>query len=325
MIKIFFLGTPEIANPSLRALFAHDQVEIVGVGVFGDKPVGRKKILTPCPVKVLALELGLPIYEIHTKQDLVAISQSLDFDLGIVIAFGLIFPAEVLAQHFFVNVHFSLLPAWRGASPVQSAILAGKTESGITWQRMVYDLDAGNILLQKKYDITGKNTLELWNEFADKTAESWSEFFIELRGESEEMNKKKILNQVQDDNQLKLEKLNFYNGIKQDETKATFCGKFQKSDGLVNPKTESAEIMYRKFLAFTPWPGIYVETKYGNVKILDCVLASGELRDESLETKDRFELKCKEGILLLGKVQLAGKKPMAVQELLNGRSDVFSE
>lgn len=294
-MKIFFLGTPDIANPSLCALVAHDQVEVVGVGVFPDKLVGRKKILTPCPVKVAALELGLPIYEIESKQKLVEVTESLTFDLGIVIAFGMIFPAEILAQNFFVNVHFSLLPDWRGASPVQSAILAGQTESGITWQRMVYALDAGNILLQKKYDITSKNTLELWNDFAQKTAKSWSEFFSALHLDAE----------------------NFYNGIKQDETKATFCGKFQKSDGLVNPLAETATEIYRKFLAFTPWPGIYLETKYGNVKILGCHLV------DDVE-QNFFALACNDGTwLYLEKVQLAGKTPMSVVDLLNGYADIF--
>jgi methionyl-tRNA formyltransferase len=321
MTKIFFLGTPNIAIPSLQALAKNKEIEIIGVGVFPDKPVGRKRVLTPCAVKKSALELGLPIYEIESKQKLVEITNQLDFDLGIVIAFGMIFPAEILERNFFVNVHFSLLPEWRGASPVQSAILNGQSESGITWQRMVYALDAGNILLQKKYDICTKNTMEVWNDFAEKTAESWDEFFSSglplEQGELPKAEGIESLNQVQDDEKLQFKGRSLWNGTPQDASQATFCGKFQKSDGLVNPKNETAFQIHQKLLAFTPWPGIYMETKYGNLKILD-----GRLEDDT--EQNFFALTCKdESILYLKRVQLAGKKPTLIKELLNGYDDIF--
>jgi len=144
--KILFFGTPEIANPSLEKIVSLENYEIVGVAVFPDRKVGRKQLLTPCPVKKRALELNLKIIEIANKEELVELHNNFDFDLGIVIAYGLIFPQEILETGKYVNVHFSLLPLYRGASPVQSAILNNELESGITWQRMVYELDAGNIL-----------------------------------------------------------------------------------------------------------------------------------------------------------------------------------
>ena len=151
--KIFFLGTPEIAVPSLEKIASCADFEIVGVGVFPDRKVGRKQISTACPVKVTALKLGLPIFEIPDKSALETLTLNLDFDLGIVIAFGMIFTQKVLDTGTFVNVHFSSLPQYRGASPVQSAILGGDTQLGITWQKMVQTLDAGDVLFQKEFNI----------------------------------------------------------------------------------------------------------------------------------------------------------------------------
>ncbi len=283
-LRIFFFGTPYIAVPSLKAL-AHDKnVEIVGVGVFPDRPVGRKQILTPCAVKVAAQELNLPIYEIASKAELIEITQAVDYDLGIVIAFGMIFPETVLEKPT-VNVHFSLLPAYRGASPVQAAILNGDTTSGITWQRMVKALDAGDVLYQVKHSIVDKSTATLWKEMADETAESFPQFIQDYLNET-------------------LQKQS------QDESKATFCGKFSRSDGEILPTIETAQSIYRKFLAFDPWPGIYLETERGRLKILDCALNNSEEAVPLAAADDTT--------LYLTTVQLAGKKAQpAVQYFSN--------
>lgn len=289
--KVFFFGTPEIAVESLESLANDPNVKIVGVGVFPDRKVGRKQILTPCPVKKSALNLGLKIYEICTKNDLQTIVEKQEFDLGIVIAFGMIFPDKVLNAKPFVNVHFSLLPEWRGASPVQASILNGQKETGITWQRMVYALDAGNILWQKKYDITGMNTLEVWEYFAKKTAESFPQFIQKWRE-----------NNFQESPQINEE--------------ATFCGKFTKEDGKVDFTLDSAEQILRKFLAFTPWPGIFTETKHGIVKLKKISLT---------EQPGSISVSCAENsVLWIEQAQVAGKKEMPIKEILNGYPDIFS-
>ena len=277
MLKVFFFGTPDIAVPSLEALHIDSQVEIVGVGVFPDRPTGRKQVLTPCAVKLAALDLELPIYEIPNKKTLEAITDQVEYDLGIVIAFGLIFPESVLKIPT-VNVHFSLLPAYRGASPVQSAILDGHDTSGITWQHMVKALDAGDVLWQKDYDITGKSTRQLWDYFAEETAADFPDFITAY-----------VAGNIKPE--------------PQDEAEATFCSKFTRSDGEVSLDSETAQDIYRKYLAFDPWPGIFMHLKNTRIKILKCHLEPSEAT---------MPLPCAENTLLhLKEIQRAGKKPQA--------------
>lgn len=288
--KIFFFGTPEIANPSLEKISELNEYEIVGVGVFPDRKIGRKQIYTSCPVKKLARKLGFKIFEIPNKESLVEIYKTQKFDLGMVIAFGMIFPQEILEDQKFVNVHFSLLPEYRGASPVQTAILEGQKESGITWQTMVSKLDAGDILFQKTFDIENQKTSEVWNDFSEKTAELFPEFL-----------EKYFSDQLY--------------SISQIEAKATFCHKFQKSDGEIFPQLETAEKIYQKFLAFNVQPKIFIKTEKGFVKITDA-----NLQNE----KESYKLKCKNNsFLFIKKAQISGKKEMKISEILKGHPCLF--
>ncbi len=290
--KIFFFGTPEIAVPSLEALVKDTSVEIVGVGVLPDKPVGRKQKLTPCPVKVVAEELELPLFEIEDKDRLVKLFETQDFDLGIVIAFGMIFPESILhiPQMGVINVHFSLLPQYRGASPVQSALLNGDTISGITWQRMVAELDAGDVYFQKEYEIKNKTTGTLWEFFAQETATYFPEFL-------ESYFKKQLKAQPQN------------------EDEATFCTKFKKSDGEIHPYEESATTIYQKYLAFDPWPGIFLETTAGAMK-LKKISKHTQGNDHLLPCKDASHI-------FIQEAQLPGKTPMPINEILRGHPKIF--
>jgi len=275
--RIFFFGTPQIAVPSLEALYNDPNVEIVGVGVFPDRPIGRKQVLTPCAVKNSAQKLGIPVHELSNKSQLIDLFSTQSFDMGIVIAFGMLFPEEVLGIPALgvVNVHFSLLPKYRGASPVQSAILNGDNTSGITWQRMVKALDAGDVIQQIEYDITGKSTATLWSEMAKITAENFPQFVQYYASESLAIRP-------------------------QDDTQATFCGKFSRADGEVFPDTETAQDIYKKYLAFDPWPGIFTKTKKGRMKILKCHLTP---------QKNTKPLNCAQNSELhLELVQMAGGK-----------------
>lgn len=291
--KIFFFGTPEISVPSLEAISKLDDVEVIGVGVFPDRKVGRKQVLTPCPVKVAAKSLNLPVVEINNKEGLVNIFQDRDVDLGIVIAFGMIFPAEVLSQPEYgvVNVHFSLLPKYRGASPVQSAILAGDKTSGITFQQMRKELDAGDILLQEELDIQNKKTSTIFNEFAHHTAELIPSFLDKI-----------FTSKI--------------TPLPQEESKKTLCTKFQKKDGEVFPTKETASKIWQKYLALDIWPGIYLATNKGNLKLTEI----------SLVPTDNFhELSCaKDTSLFIKRAQLPGKNEMDIQDILRGNPDLFS-
>lgn len=292
--QIFFFGTPEIAVPALEKLAKISDIEIVGVGCPRDKKVGRKRILTACPVKKSAEKLGIEVFSVNNKQEVAEIYEKAEFDLAIVIAFGVIFPAKILNKPEFgtINVHFSLLPEFRGASPVQSAILAGGKESGITFQQMVKELDAGDVLWQKEWNIQDKPTSKLWENFAEKTAQEMPEFI-----------KKLFTNNLQK--------------LKQDDNLATFCGKFKKEDGEIFPDKETADEIWRKYLAFDIWPGIFIQTKYGKVKL-------GEISQNP--AKNSFKLQCaKNTTIYIQKAQVPGKKMMEVKNILQGRSDLFEK
>lgn len=285
--KIIFAGTPQIAVPSLKSLAASSEIEILGVLCPPDKKVGRKQILTPCAVKVEAKKLGFPIFEVEKKNDILTCYQKLQPELSVVIALGIIFPAEALSITPTVNIHFSLLPKWRGASPVQSSILSGDTTSGITLQKMVPQLDAGDILWQHTEKIENRGTRELWDNWAQKSAENLPEL---------------------------IKNFETLPSLPQEENKATHCGKFEKKDGEIFPHKETAEKIMKKFRAFDVWPGIFVTTKDGLVKILECSL---------LEKENSVELLCKKGSLWIQTVQLAGKSPAAATDVVRGRPTLF--
>jgi methionyl-tRNA formyltransferase len=290
--KILFFGTPHIAVPSLQAIAANNDYEIVGVGVFSDKPVGRKQILTPCAVKTAALDLNLPIFEVDTKKELKALFSEVECDLAIVIAFGLIFPPSVLTTPPLgvVNVHFSDLPKYRGASPVQAAIINGAEESVITWQRMVSALDAGDILWKTTHNIQNLTTLKVWQDFAEYTAENFTEF-LDLYTNDEIM------------------------PLPQIEAEATFCGKFEKEDGHLSSKEFTASQIYNYWRAFQPWPGVSLKTQSGLVKLIDISLTASD-EASLLLCLDNTELWIKT-------LQIPGKKPQSALNVLQNQPDLL--
>ena len=286
--KILFFGTPEIAVPTLEKLATMKEYEIVGVGVFPDRKVGRQQILTACPVKSSAEKLGLKIYEIKNKESLVKLTESLDFDLALIIAFGMIFPGKILSEKF-INVHFSLLPKYRGASPVQSAILNGESKFGITWQNMAEKLDAGDVLSQQHFELKNCSTSYIWNFLSNETAKFLPNFLTEI-----------FLGKI--------------TRTIQNEKDATFCHKFNKNDGEIFPGKMTAQEIYHKFLAFNVWPGIFFINKQGQrIKVL-----SANLKQES---ENNLSLKCiNNSELWIDSLQIAGKKIMTDKEFKQGNS-----
>ncbi len=289
--KLLFFGTPEIAVPLLQKLAQNSRFEIVGVGVSPDKKVGRKQILTSSPVKLAAESLGLPIFEIKHKSDLAELGKKVSFDRAIVIAFGIIFPREVVQSKKFLNVHFSLLPKWRGASPVQSAILAGEKISGITIQEMAESLDSGAILWQEKISIGGQKTSEVFSRFAEHTAGVLPQALSDVL-------EKKIV------------------PVAQKEADATFCKKIQKSDGEVFPGRETASQIFRKFCAFDLWPGTFLSTEKGKMKLTAISLAP---------CKNAHRIPCANNTeIFIERAQIPGKKEMSITEILRGNPNLFS-
>ncbi len=227
--KIIFFGTPEVSAKVLGSL-VDAGYEIVAVVTNPDQPVGRKHLITPPPVKVLAQEKGIEVLQPEKLKDFV-LPQA---DLAIVVAYGKIIPQSIIDTFplGMLNIHYSLLPKYRGASPVEQAILSGDTVTGVTIQKLVFKLDAGPIIGVKPVPIDEHvTTPELKNILTEVGVE------------------------------LLLEILPKYIGgditpIEQDESLATHCGKTDKADGEIKLGDDDHE-KWRKYKAYYGWPGVF--------------------------------------------------------------------
>ncbi len=244
--EIVFLGTPEFGVKPLEALI-NAGYEITGVITGPDKPVGRKQILTPSPVKVLAGKHNLPVYQPGDKNELLEIIKKLQPDLAVVAAFGMIFTKEILdiPKYGFLNIHASLLPQWRGASPIQSAILAGDEKTGITIMLINEKMDEGDIFAISNLPGLAKRSGAGKSQISNL---NYKELEEKLSGLGARLLTETIPKWIS--GKIKPRK--------QDHSKATYCKKITKEDGLINFAEEPPEIIERKIRAFTPWPGAYI-------------------------------------------------------------------
>ena len=297
-MKIVFMGTPEYAAKILCAL-AEAKFEIAAVFTQPDKPVGRKQILTPSEVKVYAQQHlpAVPIFQPATLKDEAVSAQikELKPDFIVVAAYGKILPQSVLDIAPCINLHASILPKYRGASPIQSAILAGEKQTGVTAMLMDAGLDTGDML-----DFT-------YTPCEDKTAAQLFDELGDLAGE--------LIVRV-------LRNFTNLTPLKQDDAQATHCKKIAKSDGLFSFE-ESARQIYNKFRALTPWPGIYLAS---GLKILDLKYLCGREDERRKPGEIIFDGKyyiyvaCGGGgALCLETVQEPGKKPVDASAYLNGK------
>jgi methionyl-tRNA formyltransferase len=252
-LRIIFCGTPEFALPSLQALHNDPSFEILQIITQPDKPAGRGKKLTSPPIKELAQSLGIAVSQPENINRFQVSGVSFqDCDFLVVVAYGQILSKEILAlpKIASVNIHASLLPRWRGASPIASSILAGDTETGITIQRMVEKLDAGPILAQERVMIRPR-----------ETKASLSQTLAILGA--------KLLVQT-----LKAP----LQEIVQKESEATYCKKLTREMGTVDPNIMTAEEIDRHVRALIPWPGVSVDV--GSVMLSG---ASGSERRRSMQ------------------------------------------
>ncbi|MEQ1849821.1 MAG: methionyl-tRNA formyltransferase [Candidatus Peribacteraceae bacterium] len=282
--SVVFLGTSAFAVPALRALHADPRFRIDLVVTQPDKPVGRKQILTPSPIKVLAEELKLHVLQPEKISELPATRYPLPAtpDFLIVISYGQILPQKLLDWPRIapINVHGSLLPTLRGASPVHHAILQGLTETGVTVQRMVKALDAGPILASQAISI---DTREKTTTLMEKLAEMGASLLLKTLSQS-------------------------LNETPQDESAVTFCSKLKKEDGIVDPSQQDAQTIDRMVRALTPWPGVTIR---GN-KILETSLEQGA---------DDLALTCANNTnVFIRSIQPPSGKPMTGKAFSLGRS-----
>ena len=295
-IKVVFMGSPDFSLATLRALAQH--YEVVGVVTQPDRAAGRGRELKPPPVKVLAQELGLPCIQPVKLRQPEAMDQLRAWapDLIVVAAFGQILKPEVLDLPRFgcINVHASLLPRWRGAAPINAAILAGDAETGVTIMKMDVGLDTGPTLSRRSLPI-----------HADDTAGSVFEALSTLGAD------------------LLIETLPAYLSgdllpVPQPEVGMTYAPMLKKEDGLLD-FTRPAEELSRRVRAFNPWPGAYFEWGDGVMKVHRAHAEAGSAAaGQRLIVRSQPAVGTSDGLLVLDEVQPAGKKPMSGKAFLAG-------
>nr|WP_286944701.1 methionyl-tRNA formyltransferase [Pseudomonas sp. UBA6718] len=303
-MRIVFAGTPEFAAQHLQALLDAGR-QIVAVYTQPDRPAGRGQKLMPSPVKQLALQHGIAVYQPQTLRDPAAQAElaALTPDLMVVVAYGLILPQVVLDTPRLgcINSHASLLPRWRGAAPIQRAIEAGDASSGVTVMQMEAGLDTGPMLLKVTTTITAEDT---GGSLHDRLATLGSQAVVEavtrlaaggLRGEL------------------------------QDDSLATYAHKLNKDEARLDWSRPAVELE-RLVRAFNPWPICHSTLNGEALKVHAAQLGEGQGAPGSVLAADRSGLTvaCGEGALRLTRLQLPGGKPLSFADLYNSRREQFA-
>ncbi len=292
--KIVYMGTPHYAREILETLIKADDMEVVLVLTQPDKPVGRKRVLTPPSVKVLALENSIEVLQPNRLTD-EGIEESIKDaspDFIIVAAFGQILPKSILDIATCINLHASILPQYRGASPIQQSLLNGDNSTGVTSMMMEEGLDTGDILEIKEFEIpTDMRLFELTQRLTDDACK------------------------------LTLSTIRGFNAITprpQDESKATLCKKIKKSDGEID--FINAKEIYNKYRAFEGWPGIFVSngTKLDGLSLVD-EDSNNTLMELLVIDKDSIVVGCSRGRLEIHLLQPPSKKAMSAKAYCIGR------
>ena len=304
-LKVIFAGTPDFAAQHLHALLDAG-INVVAVYTQPDRPAGRGKQLTASPVKLLAQQHQVPVFQPHSLKEAAAQEQlaALQADLMIVVAYGLLLPTAVLEAPRLgcINVHGSLLPRWRGAAPIQRAIWAGDEQTGITIMQMDEELDTGDMLFKLACPIE-----------PDDTSASLYDKLAKLGPEG-------LLTTLDRLAQGKLQP------EKQQDALANYARKLSKEEALIDWQLPAAQLE-RCIRAFNPWPFSYLVIQEQNVKIWQAqVLAESHtaIPGTVLRTgKEGIDVATAEGVLRLLRLQPPGKKPMLAHELLNSRQDWF--
>ena len=321
-IRTILMGTPEFAERIFRKFLGAKLLnfDIVAVITAPDKPVGRKQELTPSPVKKWALKnnlnilqpekIGNPEWNLRIKQ--------LNPDLIIAAAYGQIIPKEILdivdprlgrAKFGVLNIHPSLLPKYRGASPIHAAILNGDKTNGVTIIKMDEKMDHGPIISNFQFPIFNKPTYE---KLSEKLADAGAELLVKtLPGY---VNRK-----------IKPEP--------QDHSKAIFCKIIKKQDGKIDWSKPSEEIE-RQIRALNPWPGTYCKITNpkkqitNNIKILNAEISNEKINKKSgevfLTDNKEIAVQTGNGVLILKQVQLEGKRPTTAKDFLNGHPEIIN-
>ncbi|MHB1949086.1 MAG: methionyl-tRNA formyltransferase [Gammaproteobacteria bacterium] len=313
-LNIIFAGTPEFAATSLQALIQSPH-NIIAVYTQPDRPAGRGRKLTASPVKELALQHNIPVFQPQTLRDEEEQKKlaSLNADLMVVVAYGLILPKAVLSAPTLgcINVHASLLPRWRGAAPIQRAILAGDTKTGVTIMQMDEGLDTGAMLYKVECPI-----------HPDDTSETLHDRLANLGGDA-------LLHT--------LDHLSDITPVMQDNAAATYAHKIKKEEAQLDLDS-SAEELARKVRAFNPWPVAYYELKKKNatmslkhdmkpiIRVWEAVALNNKdakKQGSIFSSPEGLDITTKNGILRVLKLQLPGGSIFSAADFYNGYAWMF--
>ncbi|MBN1494216.1 methionyl-tRNA formyltransferase [Candidatus Peregrinibacteria bacterium] len=301
-MKTVFFGTPDFAVPFLKTLHGDKDIEILAVVCQPDKKIGRKQILTQSPVKTEAAKLNLTVLQpqkLKNNPDFFNLIKALKADFFVVVAYGKIIPTEYLdiPKYGAVNVHGSLLPRYRGASPIQTALLNGDKETGISFMKISKELDTGDVYLLKREAI---NKEDNFTTLSAKLAKTGAVMLPSVL--------KDIQNHVLEP-------------IPQNDSKATYCKKISKKDSLLDAQNESSENILNKLRAYTPWPGIYINFNNKKIKIINAEITNDkvDVNPGNLKAVNKnLYLGTKNGALIIYTIQPEGKKVLAAQDFING-------
>jgi methionyl-tRNA formyltransferase len=304
-LRAAFAGTPDFAVPHLRACLDAG-VDVVAVYTQPDRPAGRGRKLVPSPVKQAALEAGIPVRQPESLKaaDVQADLRALDLDLLVVVAYGLILPRKVLAipRLGCWNVHASLLPRWRGAAPIQRAILAGDAASGVCVMQMEAGLDTGPVLLERRVPIDASDT---GGSLHDRLAASGA---AALRD---------ALNTVANGGSL--------SATPQSSDGVTYAHKLDKAEARID-WNDSAAAVARKVRAFDPWPVAEADIGGEKLRIWSAtpIDSSSNTPPGTIVAASRIglDIACGDGALRILELQRAGGRRIAVADYLNARSDL---
>lgn len=303
-MKILFFGTPELAVRTLKKISVSH--EVVMVVTQPDTPFGRKQVLTPSPIAVAADELKLPILKPEKLTDEVREALSnLGADLFVTFAYGKIFKAEFLTicPKGGINIHPSLLPLYRGASPIQSALLNGENRSGISIQQIALEVDSGDIFKCEEFPILPEDdAITIEEKVAALAADLAEQVLSEIENGTSKC-------------------------IKQDSSKATFCRMISKNDGNIDWNTDVNSI-FNKIRAFAKWPVASTILDGKKLNIHKAVISNLENSGTPSGTiicadkKKGIHVQCTNGVLEIQELQLAGKNKLKAVDFLNGYRDL---
>ena len=305
--KIIYMGTPDFAVPALKALIREGYL-VTAVVTQPDKPKGRGKILMPSPVKEVALEYGIPVLQPRRvrEEGFFEILQQYGPDLIVVAAFGQIIPVSVLELPEFgcINIHASLLPKYRGAAPIQHAILDGEKETGVTIMQMGEGLDTGDILTQKIIPIRDTDTA---GSLFDILAEEGAELLV------------RTLPSVFDGTVVREKQ--------PEESTTAYASMIRKEQGILDFGRTARELE-RHIRGMDPWPGAFTHLNGKTLKVWKAFAepdakawpdgARAEAGTILSADKDGIRIACADGALLLKEIQLEGKKRMETDAFLRG-------